>query len=463
VLASPAFGSCLQAELVARPEVADVLPQVAVIKRFVEWWLADDALRDSFETDTPGVAARHGVPEELASYLHRNEPLGEAAHPALRAYGLYLEQRLAHRERMRGECAPDHPGFRAWRERQMRRCQGQLPPHYNQAILHLPVAFELSQGCSVGCWFCGLSAARLESVFSASEENRTLWRECLEVISQVCGPSAGRGIAFWATDPLDNPDYELLCQDFHTILGRFPATTTALGARDLERTERLLGLSWEHGCEFNRFSILSTGQMKRLTEHFSPEALLYVDLIAQTRGALRAKALAGKALGSEKTPSAVSSEPSTIACVSGFLVNMPAREVRLISPCEASQRWPMGYRVHAIARFARASELRDAIDQMLKEHAGAELFGRPRLGLRPDVMVAEGEGSVVLSAPYGPSRRFSLTPLAVRRLREGQSQAAELALELEGQGVSMAETFHTFRRLLEEGWLDDEPERTAHD
>jgi len=34
--------------------------------------------------------------------------------------------------------------------------------------------------------------------------------------------AAGRGFCYWGTDPMDNPDYEKFCLDFHEVLGIFP-------------------------------------------------------------------------------------------------------------------------------------------------------------------------------------------------------------------------------------------------
>ncbi len=429
-----------------------ILGEVAWVKRFVERWLADDRLRAAYLAEPDGIDAGHRVPRELASYLHENSPLSSAEDPVLRAYGRYLGKRIEHRAEMSRECAPAMAPFRAWRERQMHRCQDQLPDQYNEAILHLPVAFELSEGCSVGCWFCGLSATRLESVFSASPSHRTLWRETLEVVREVAGPAAGQGIAFWATDPLDNPDYEIFCQDFHQVLGRFPATTTALGPKDLDRAEKLLQLSWSKGCDFNRFSILSLSQMDALTARFSPESLLYVDLIAQTRGSLRAKAQAGKALEKgEKAPALVSSEPSTIACVSGFLINMPTRSVRLISPCPAGPRWPMGYRVHASSSFVDANELRSEIGRMMADVMRVSPPKDRPVRLRADLKDSDRLAD------------FSLGELAWSRLNQGCVTGAELAFELESDGVPMAQTFHALNRLFDQGLLDDEPEPEGHE
>ena len=56
----------------------------------------------------------------------------------------------------------------------------------------------------------------------------------------IVGDAAGRGLCYYATEPLDNPDYECFLVDFHAEFGRVPQTTTAAATRDIERTRRLL-------------------------------------------------------------------------------------------------------------------------------------------------------------------------------------------------------------------------------
>src|SRR6266516_439208 len=43
-------------------------------------------------------------------------------------------------------------------------------------IVHAPVAFELSKGCTVGCWFCGVAATKFEHTWRYTDENGRLWR-----------------------------------------------------------------------------------------------------------------------------------------------------------------------------------------------------------------------------------------------------------------------------------------------
>src|SRR5205814_8046857 len=105
--------------------------------------------------------------------------------------------------------------------------------------------------------FCGVSAGRKGADFLYTPDNARLWRDVLAVLRRVVGPAAATGFCYWATDPLDNPDYERFALDVAEICGRFPQTTTAQPLKDPERTRALLALSVAHGCTINRFSILT--------------------------------------------------------------------------------------------------------------------------------------------------------------------------------------------------------------
>ena len=150
-------------------------------------------------------------------------------------------------------------------------------------LVHATCCFELAKGCSVGCWFCGVAAPKLGGMFQATPENRKMWRGALKVVRSVVGPGAKRGFCYWASDPLDNPDYEKFACDFHHILGTFPQTTTAIPLRDAQRTRRVLSLSQERGCDLNRFSVLTLKTFERIFQEFTPQELVYVELIPQNK------------------------------------------------------------------------------------------------------------------------------------------------------------------------------------
>ena len=93
-----------------------------------------------------------------------------------------------------GGCPEANPRFHVWRQRQIRRAKGELGSVANiigQAVL----SFELSAGCSIGCWFCGVSAERFRGNFAYDRENARLWRGILEESLGLFGTVAQTG--FW--------------------------------------------------------------------------------------------------------------------------------------------------------------------------------------------------------------------------------------------------------------------------
>jgi radical SAM family RiPP maturation amino acid epimerase len=251
--------------------------------------------------------------------------------------------------------------YKAWRERQIARTTSQFKKKMQDAIIHAPVSFELSKGCSIGCWFCGVSAPRLGDIFFYSQENAKLWREIQQLMKKILGSAASAGFCYWASDPFDNPDYEKFCLDFYEIFGFFPQTTTAQPLKDIVRTRSLLKLSREKGYPLNRFSILSLKMLDRVHKEFSAEELALVDLVLQNPEADKIKAYTGKIRERSLEKGETDNEfpdQGTIACVSGFLFNMVDRSVKLISPCNASERWPLGYIVYDEGTFSNVNNLK---------------------------------------------------------------------------------------------------------
>ena len=362
--------------------------ELARVKRFCERWRGDADFRQQLEQDPQATLEQAGMsfrPEELRP-LYDSTDVGPPSRLVRRVWALHQEK-VAWREGLRQQMQLASPGLDAWRRRQIRRCAWQLAAGNAEAIVHPPAAFELSRGCSVGCWFCGVSAPKLSDLWTASPENRKLWREVLEVVQGLCGPATGHSFLYWATDPLDNPDYEQFCLDFHEVTGHFPQTTTALVLKNVERTRALLQLSEKHGCPLNRFSVLTLRQLREIHERFTPEELLRVELVTQNKESLGARSAAGKALSRLDPETA---HASTIACVSGFLFQMPDRRVRLISPCPSSERWPDGYRIHEEATFGDAQELRDLLGRWSRRPARLTLDDIPRY--RDDLEYLPKEG-----------------------------------------------------------------------
>ena len=452
--------------------------QLATIKRFLELWTIDRSLQGRYRQDTQAAIAETGLPltpeilapfvvDEAARAFHEDLRQGqEHSWPLpVRRYKAFYREKRRHREQIRREAQPADPRMAAWRARQMNRCVGTLGRAKATALVHAPAAFELARGCSVGCWFCGLAASRLQSTWAWTPPNAEVWRWTLKVLREVIGEAARHGFCYWATEPLDNPDYEKFLLDFHQILGRWPQTTTALAARDPERTRRLLRLGTSKGAEVDRFSILSLKTLLQLHRFFSPEELLGVECLPQNPEALETylKATAGRARHHAEGPgrrTQSAEEASTIACVSGFLFNMPDLSVRLVTPCQADEKFPLGFWTLEEGRFETEQDLRALLLRMIDRHMPTSLDLERPLRLRRDLRWSLEEGVLTLSSrTLGIHFRHQahLEDLA-RRLAAGLDTGLDLAQQRERDfGIPQTQTCWFLLDMFHKGLLDEEP------
>lgn len=412
-------------------QMPDYADELALVKRFCERWRGDAEFRARLEKDPQSTLEQAGVPfsaQELGP-LYDAQAVGPPSRLVRRVWALHQEK-VAWRESLRQQMELTSPGLNAWRRRQIRRCAWQLAAGNAEAIVHPPAAFELARGCSVGCWFCGVSAPKLTDLWLATPENRQLWREVLEVVMEICGPAAGHSFLYWATDPMDNPDYEQFCVDFHSVTGHFPQTTTALALKNVERTRALLKLSQQYGSPLDRFSVLTLRQLLQIHEQFTPLELLRVELVTQNKESLGARSAAGKALSRLDPETA---HATTIACVSGFLFNMPDRRVRLVSPCPSSPRWPDGYRVHGEATFSHAGQLRAVLLEWSNRPTRLGLQEVPRF--REDLQLVPREGGFRLQDKSRGvdfhSRGYAGMQQLGQLISEGTYTVEELCLKME--------------------------------
>ena len=457
---------------------SDYIRQVSSIKRFLERWTIDPSFRATFNADPTGAIASLGlslhvdevmplIDDALAIELNKAIKAGEdGRYPisVLRYRAFYREKRM-HRRLIRKDCESTNPRIAAWRARQINRCIGELGAQKADALVHAPLSIEIAKGCSVGCWFCGVAAPKLDHTWPYDEKNRQLWRSSLKVLGEVMGPCAKQGFLYWATDPLDNPDYEKFLVDFHEILGRCPQTTTAMGSKDIERTRKLLRLSHSMNSTIDRFSIITLRMLQQIHAGFKPEELIRVECIPQNREAADKyrKANAGRARtfqdrrGKEMMPEEAS---STIACVSGFLFNMMEQSVRLITPCNASARWPLGYWIVDEGHFDSAEELRALMGNIVERNMSPGLKADQLVRLRQD-LTYEASGTDILFR----SRWIKITfhqqadpEKLADLLAAGTYTAADFALRREAEcGVPLAETFLFLDNMFKKGLLDEEP------
>lgn len=396
----------------------DELSTIARVKRFREWYIADKAFREALKEHPESAAAAFRArgltiaPEAVQPLW--DSSLGDeckshdrlAAWPAAKAWKDWIRDVLTHRDMLleHGGTAGTNPRFDAWRRRQIARSASELGKRH-QSITYPIVAYELSKGCSVGCWFCAISAEDFRTHCPYTPENAALWRGILQVMVDIFGEATQTGFCYWATDPMDNPDYAKFIEEHFEITGWLPQTTTAAPLKKPALTAEVMTLFDRHRCVTNRFSITTLRLLRQVHEAFSPEELLGVELVMHTKGSLLSKAVAGRIYERRaRVRKEGRADPltddlqgmGTIACVSGFLVNMVERTVRLVAPCAASERWPLGYRVYAEATFNDALEYRSHIEQMIDAHMPASFRGCDAVAFREDLSYAADDNGFVV-------------------------------------------------------------------
>jgi radical SAM family RiPP maturation amino acid epimerase len=451
---------------------------VSHTKRALERWTMDPEFRAKFQQAPEQALAALGVelaPDQVAPLVFddlaremseaRSRGVPDVYPESVVRYHAFIQEKIDHRGQTRAEGGSDHPRLKAWRRRQINRCIGELGIQRSGAIVHAPMAIELSKGCTVGCWFCGVAAPRFEHTWPYTERNGRLWRECLKGLCETLGTGVRQGFLYWATDPLDNPDYERFLVDFHAELGRCPQTTTAIAHKDFERTRRLVALAHGMGSSVDRFSITTLRTLRRVHEALSAEELLRVELVPQNKEAAaeHPKSNSGRAMrfAEKRREELVRPEASsTIACVSGFLINMVEGSVKLITPCDANERWPLGYWILDQRTFASAEELTEGVTSMIDRHVRAGVGPDDVVRLRRDVATTTRDREITVRC-----RGMSLTfkdqrdPEGLVALIEKGSLAVQTlaAVREREAAVPLFATLGVIDQLFAHGMFDEEP------
>ncbi|GLS37814.1 hypothetical protein GCM10010869_34080 [Mesorhizobium tianshanense] len=454
------------------------------VKRFMERLAGDREFRTALleNLDAPrAVTERYGIevdPMEMlplwcGDYLKYCFKPESAPWPLAMMWDEYMREMLRHRDLLRdqGEMSMINPRFHAWRERQIRRCNdelGELAP----SITHPILAFELSEGCTVGCWFCGLSADRFKGYYEYSEEHAELWRGVVGVASEMFGSAARTGFCYWATDPIDNPDYDRFLFDYHQITGTLPQTTTAAPLKDQALTRRVLELFKRYGGVTNRFSVLSTNHLNQIHAAFSPEDLMGVELILQGKEAPTAKAFTGRARARKEKLKAANKDdaialpegyPTTIACVSGFLVNMLQGRLQLVTPVPGSERWPLGYRTVGQRFFRTPDEFREGLQSIIDEHMLESPPPNLPIRFRGDLQYEAGNRCFHLRSRNIEHRVLDeVVPISVGDLIAcGNCTASELIMRVTTDGASALAVADLLDQLYAAGVIEEDLDSLA--
>lgn len=448
---------------------AEYRNDIGQTKRFLERFAADAAFREAMSCDPREAANRWGLrrdPQEIRQLW--DAPASNLCAPAqslaVARYRAYVAEKRQFAATHRGMGLPEDTRWRAWRDRQILRCESHLGPKA-RLLVHAPFCIELGKGCSVGCWFCAVSAEKLGEQLAYNDGNARWWRECLEVLREITGQGAQGGYCYWSNDPLDNPDYEQFMVDFHDVIGYFPQTTTAQPDRHVDRVRELIKLAEQKGGVIDRFSVLTLRQWNRIHEAFDASELAFVECIPQNKEALApGKVIAGKALAKEKrlvakgkAKATPAHETSTIACVSGFYLNMVDRRVQLITPCNACDRWPLGHWILDQGTFTDAASLRRLLQRMIADNMKIRMHPDDLVSFRRDLSFAATQDGFEVTSPF--RRHRVKLPDGFEALGEGIRAGSHTLAELALSGDRpLEETFHLLHDLLyTRGLINEEP------
>jgi radical SAM family RiPP maturation amino acid epimerase len=451
---------------------------IAHIKRFQELWIGDPAFRRGVVEDPARTASSTGLdvePEDLLPFYHEDyaevEELEVEKWPLVKLWADRASELAQIHDLYRSQASPadSSAGFDVWRRRQIARNRSELGPSASRSVTYPVIAYELSKGCSIGCWFCGFSAGELESYLPYTSENASLWRDVLEAARALFGTAVMSGFCYWATEPMDNPDYVRFLEDHYEIAGSVPQTTTAAPLRDIALTREVLALHEKHRCDFDRFSILNLKTMRGVHREFSPDELLHVQLVMQQRGALGVKASAGRARARYMAAGravGISEDAGTVACVVGFLVNMEDRSVRLISPCKPCDQHPDGYITYTARTFTSGQDFHDVCSELIEDYMPESLQGDDRLAFRSDLEYEEfvdGFRVKTAVAAHTLSGQPYLRDLG-RLIETGQESIGSIRDRLLQQAADYFAVNRTLQDLFDAGLLHDPlaiPDREA--
>ncbi|MBT8340600.1 MAG: radical SAM family RiPP maturation amino acid epimerase [Desulfatitalea sp.] len=387
-------------------------------------------------------------------------------HPMLHLWAAWLRART----QMVNTNASDVPDtemirrFHAWRQRRIAATQSELG-HYADQIDHPIFAFELSKGCSMSCAFCGFSSEKLSAVFDDTPENRRLWSQIVRDGYAMFGDAACGALCYYATEPYDNAHYLDFIKDYKMITGAVVCTATAAPLHDPAWLRRLIRFYREGPDPWPRISVLSLPILRKIHDTYSPDELRDVTLLLQMKNAPRMKAKSGRTrhyknehLGGLKIPKGAAFIPQgSIACVSGFLVNMVDKTIKLVSPCYASNQWPHGYREFAKTTFEDAKSYRAAIEKMVETHMPENPLPDSRLAFRDDLRFENQPNGFLLLSPnkkhhIGGHPVFKEIGAIVDKGTYSYRQVMESLLK---NDTSMVDIDLSLKMLYDKGLLDE--------
>ena len=407
--------------------------EYAECKRLMEWYCADPEFRENAVDGIRKHLSENGIALEPEMVLEgiqlilagrcatedgERNPLAREKAERDRLVSEHLQMRMSpeqyaarpvwhYTEVVRSRCRMEN--------REVRR-------HGN--IYYFPLAFEVSSGCKVQCPFCGFRAKPWSENYAYTEVHRALWREILLISKEVIGNVAGEAPCYFATEPMDNPDYEQFLGDMREIFGHVPQTTSAAAQRDPRRTRQFLQFLGEEELRERgtyRISVTSLAHFQQIMRTFTPEELEYVELLANNPESVNRYSCSGRAAANQEhlyenrgqeskgregqnrerqiTGRQICEEKFlrySIDCVAGVRVNLVEGTMTFLEPELPDEMYPLGYRVREIVTFSDAESYRTGLMHLFRSYAFDSLPLWHPVQINRNVRMEERNGDILL-------------------------------------------------------------------
>ena len=409
----------------------DELDQISQVKRFFECYDADADFRASvnsghFSDEQMNRMKRIGIefdpdemsplwenPDGVRDYLLQTgcgvSQLQSSAlndYPLLKLWLRFASSRkIQYRDVCTHRSLPSKSTrYQKWRSRRIASAESELGG-FNHFIDHPTLAIELADGCSVQCWFCSFCAGKLKGVLDYGK-NRAFFRDIVKACTDILGQAAGLALLYYATEPYDNPHYIDYMKDFADITGSDVCTSTAVCA-DKKWIDDLIAFYQPRNLPWPRLSILTPGMLRKVHDNHTPQQLMHVNMIMQMKDRERQKVSGGRIFEQKRDMRERADANNlqdvvpqgTIACVSGFYINLVTKVIKLVSPCYTSQRWPLGYRVFDEVSFETAEDFHQIVMQMIERNMPEVPPENMPLRLRDDLVCRTFEDGFDLVSP----------------------------------------------------------------
>nr|MCR5107160.1 hypothetical protein [Lachnospiraceae bacterium] len=235
--------------------------------------------------------------------------------------------------------------------------------------------------------------------------------------------------------------------------------TTATALRHKERMHELLKEINEEGKTVYRFSVLSLEDAYKIFEEFTPEELVFTELLPQFEEA------PGAAFANVGRKGENGGEyGDTISCITGFIVNFSRKTVRLTAPTYADSEHPTGEIIFDTIPFTDAQNCLDVMKGMISKYMSNIISPKDRVRLRKglkwtmegdEIKVDGGKGSIFTIKPSSGSDIYKEM---LEMFSEGYHTKREIVTKImkryEGMLVRSDTFYYAINRLWELGIIE---------